>query len=395
MTEKSLDRKLARIHADPSVNDFILADAKDADMAFGLASPGQSPEHHGREGWFRSLEEYRDLMYQNVEQGLLDIMLMSVSSAEILTIEQRLFDNSPVTPAIRANDTTDIHLATGSRYRSQPSRPFRTATIDHAMCGKVDCEPDERETGVDLGLFSMTFNNDIELDLAMLEAYKDFRLEAETKGFRHFLEVFDPNVCGDHCPPDLGRFLADSIVRALAGVTRAARPIFLKIPYHGPDAMEALAGYDRSIIPGILGGAAGTTYDAFHQLLDAKKHGARAALYGRMINNAEDQATFIQHLRWLADGELDDAADAVRSYHGALTKLDVQPRRTLDMDLQATDRQTAYATAASRGNQPATVPRRPPSPDPDFNQMSAAEKVAWNRRRWDRVFPSSGGAKGP
>ena len=39
--QKSLDRKLAAIHADPSgCREFIIADAKDADMAFGLGAPG-------------------------------------------------------------------------------------------------------------------------------------------------------------------------------------------------------------------------------------------------------------------------------------------------------------------------------------------------------------------
>ena len=39
--QKSLDRKLAAIHADPSGSrEFILADAKDADMAFGIGAPG-------------------------------------------------------------------------------------------------------------------------------------------------------------------------------------------------------------------------------------------------------------------------------------------------------------------------------------------------------------------
>ena len=42
---KSLDRKLDAIHANPSTcREFILADAKDADMAFGIGAPGQSPE---------------------------------------------------------------------------------------------------------------------------------------------------------------------------------------------------------------------------------------------------------------------------------------------------------------------------------------------------------------
>jgi hypothetical protein len=38
---KSLDAKLADIHANPSGSKaFIIADAKDADMAFGIAAPG-------------------------------------------------------------------------------------------------------------------------------------------------------------------------------------------------------------------------------------------------------------------------------------------------------------------------------------------------------------------
>ena len=46
--EKSLDRKLRTILADPSCGDFILADAKDADMAFGLAAPGLAPGGNAR-----------------------------------------------------------------------------------------------------------------------------------------------------------------------------------------------------------------------------------------------------------------------------------------------------------------------------------------------------------
>ncbi len=89
---------------------------------------------------FRTLDEYRDLIRQIVAQGLVDIMLMSASTSEILTIGERLFDSSHITPAVRANDTSDIWLAAGSgRYGSQPARPFRTATIDHIMCGKAEC----------------------------------------------------------------------------------------------------------------------------------------------------------------------------------------------------------------------------------------------------------------
>jgi hypothetical protein len=389
--EKSLDRKLARILADPSCKDFILADAKDADMAFGLAAPGRSPEHHAREARFRTLDEYRQLMRQIVRQGCVDIMLMSASSSEVLTLQERLFDASPVTPAVRANDTTDIWLATGTgRYASQASRPFRTATIDHIMCGKLHCEPEERCLGADLGLYSVTFNNDVELDRATLEGYKAFRLEAEAKGFRHFLEVFDPNATGDHPPKDVGRFIADHIVRALAGVTSRGRPLFLKIAYHGPAAMEALAQYDRSLVVGILGGSAGTTLDAFHMLWEAKKCGARVALYGRKINSAEHQLTFVKYLRLVADGDL-GPEEAVRAYHADLGRLGIRPHRSLEDDLRRTDTASAYSGSSAGGARrlPAgQVPASSPaaqSDEPDFAKLTPAEKARWNLERWKRI----------
>jgi len=385
--EKSLDRKIARILADPSCKDFILADAKDADMAFGLSAPGRSPEHHADEARFRSLDEYRQLMREIVAQGLVDIMLMSASSSEVLTIEERFFDNSAVTPAVRANDTTDIWLASGSgRYAAQPSQPFRTATIDHIMCGKAECEPGQRRLGAELGLYSVTFNNDADLDRATLEAYKAFRLEAEAKGFRHFLEVFDPNACGDHPPADLPRFVNDHIVRALAGVTTRGRPLFLKIAYHGPAAMEALAGYDRSLVVGILGGSAGTTYDAFHMLWEAKKHGARVALYGRKINNAEHQLTFVKYLRAIADDQI-GPEEAVRAYHGDLQQLGITPHRSLGDDLKRSSGATSYGGSPARrpmaqGSKPPSRPRE----EPDFAKMTQAEKVQWNLERWKRIL---------
>ncbi len=87
--------------------------------------------------------------------------------------------------------------------------------------------------------------------------------------------------------------------------------------YHGPKAMEELVHYDPHLVVGILGGSAGTTYDAFKLLAEAKKYGARVALFGRKINNAENQLAFIHFLRLIADGEI-DAEEAVRAYHGVL-----------------------------------------------------------------------------
>src|ERR1035441_2634831 len=124
--QKTLEVKLAALKKDPGSRVFILADAKDADMGFGIASPGRNPD-----GRLRSLAEYRDQMRQIVSQGLVDIMLMSASTSEILTIQERIFDASAVTPAVRANDTTDVHIVRGSRYPEAPSQLFATATLDH------------------------------------------------------------------------------------------------------------------------------------------------------------------------------------------------------------------------------------------------------------------------
>lgn len=374
MAVKSLDQKLAEIHADPSrSNAFILADAKDADMATGLAATGVDPITRRR----RTLAEYREQIRGVIEQGLVDIVLMSTSTSEMLTIDERRFDNSPVTPACRANDTTDIHLPAGGTYAGEPSRPFRTALIDHMMAGKIDPTPQERTHGADLGLYSITPNNQLDFDYDTLTAYGEFRAEAERKGFRHFLEVFDPNACGDACPADIGRYVNDLIARTLAGVASAGRPVFLKIVYHGPAAMEELAAYDPHLVPGILGGASGTTFDAFHQLWEARKYGARAALYGRMINNSEHQTTFIKHLRLLADG-LIGPAEAVRSYHGDLQGLKIPPFRPLADDVLATDRASAYAGGAKK-------------PTTTASQAGPTDKVKQSLAKWDRIL---GGNRG-
>jgi len=322
---KTLDTKLAAIHADPAgARDFILADAKDADMAFGLSATGVDP----MTGRPRSLADFRDQMREVVRQGLVDLVLMSASTNDVLTGEG-LFADSAVTPAVRANDSTDIHVLAGAPYPQQPSRPLRTPRIDEIMRG-----------GTNLALYSITPVGDAERDAAALEAYRDFRAEAERAGLRHFLEVFAPNVPVPM--QDIGRFLNDFVARTLAGVPGPGRPLFLKLPYRGPQAMEELVAYDPHLIVGVLGGSAGTTHDAFLLLQEARRHGARAALFGRKINRSEHQLTFVRYLRAIADGEV-DATEACRSYHADLERLGIRPYRSLQDDLQLTD-----ATVAAR-----------------------------------------------
>lgn len=352
---KSLDRKLVAIHADPhGCREFILADAKDADMAFGIGAPGRSPEAHTGELKLRTLAEYRQQIREITQQGLVDIMLMSSSTSYQLTIQERLFEHSHVTPAARANDTTDVHIARGSFYAQSPARPFRSADLDQIQCGHVDCSPQERALGANLGLYSVTFNNDLNLDRDTLERFHEFRIEAERKGFRYFLEVFDPNTPGAVDPELLPHYLNDMIARMLAGVAGPGRPVFLKIVYHGPKALEELVTYDPHLVVGILGGSAGTTRDAFQMLHDAQKYGAKVALYGRKINNAENQLAFVQFLRLIVERAI-APDEAVRAYHAVLQRLGIRPHRPLAEDLLVTSQAMSYGGSGGR----VTVPARP------------------------------------
>jgi len=265
-------------------------------------------------------------------------MLMSASVNEQLSIKEGLFKKSHITPAARTNDTTDIWLPRHGTYSQQPSQPFRSAAIEHIQFGKLDGPRGKKVPATNLGLYSMTFVNDVEHDRNTLLAFKEFRDEAERKGFRYFLEVFDPNVATGIPPGKMGEFINDMILRSLAGVVGAGRPLFLKIAYHGPRCMEELAQYDPNLVVGILGGAAGTTFDAFKLIHDAQKYGARVALFGRKINNAEHQLLFIEMLRLITDGTI-SPQEAVRAYHGGLERRKIKAKLPLEKDLEWTEGQ--------------------------------------------------------
>ena len=317
---RRLDRKLASVAAGRyTPGDFVIADAKDADMAFGVACAG--PVTGGPAGPHRTRADYLDAMRALVAQGELDILLASASNGQRLAEEGSLGD---VTLAVRGNDSTDIWNPRGGGYPARPSRPFRTADL---AAVRPFC---------DLVLYSLTFNNDLDRDLATLEAYRAFRQEAAALGVRYFLEVFNPNAPADLAPGQVGAFVNDSIIRTLAGVTREQRPLFLKVAYNGADALAELAGHDSSVVVGVLGGSAGTTRDTFELLHRAERHGARVALFGRKIQRAESQLDLVGLLRPVLRGEL-SPADAVRAYHDALAKAEIAPRRTLEADLEVTD----------------------------------------------------------
>ena len=166
--------------------------------------------------------------------------------------------------------------------------------------------------------------------------------------------------------------------------------------------------YDPHLVVGILGGSAGTTYDAFKLLAEAKKYGARVALFGRKINNAENQLAFIQFLRLIADGEV-SAEEAVKAYHGVLQKLGARPHRSLEEDMQLQTGVMSYggstrtisvptasggASSAKKGPCDCgcgTCETKAPAVaesngEVDFAKMTPAEKMAHHQAKWDRVL---------
>ena len=334
---KRLDEKLARIRAGRYTRrDFIIADAKDPDMGFGLPGAGPHRQADGSSTRYRTREEFLDQIRSILAQDMIDVMLLSASNLERLA-EEGLFESSHVTPAVRANDATDIWRLRGARYHHAPSRPFRTASLSRVMYGTpVPPAAGARVTGTDLGLYSVTFNNQAEADIASLEAFAAFRAEAAVMGFRYFLEVFNPNVDAGLEAEAIGPYVNDCILRCLAGVIKADRPLFLKMVYNGPKALEELAGFDSSLVVGVLGGGAGTTRDTFELLHQAGRHGARVALFGRKINLAEAPLAIVALMRQVADGTI-APAEAVRAYHAEIRKKKLKPVRPLEEDLTITE----------------------------------------------------------
>jgi hypothetical protein len=128
----------------------VIADAKDADMAFGVTAPGSvtgAPAGTAGPGRYRTRAAYLDAMRALVAQGVLDILLTSASNGERLAADGSLDDD--VTLAVRANDTTDIwnmprrHLPDAALPPVQDRRPRRRPAVlrPGALLGDLQQRP--------------------------------------------------------------------------------------------------------------------------------------------------------------------------------------------------------------------------------------------------------------
>ena len=125
-------------------------------------------------------------------------------------------------------------------------------------------------------------------------------------------------------------------MRMLAGVTSSQRPLFLKAPYNGADALAELVEHDPTLVVGILGGGVGTTRDTFELLDRIQANGGRVALFGCKIQHAESQLDLVRLMRPVLRGEL-SPTEAVQAYHETLAAADITPHRPLEVDIELSD----------------------------------------------------------
>ena len=120
---KRLVQKLSNLpNGSISTKNFIFADAKDADVAFGITESGPQIGscrygYNESEGFWETLAQYRQQIRAVTEQDIFDIMLLSASNVEKIGIHEGLFKNPAITPAARENDTSDFGQCAAGNIR--------------------------------------------------------------------------------------------------------------------------------------------------------------------------------------------------------------------------------------------------------------------------------------
>ena len=83
-----------------------------------------------------------------------------------------------------------------ARYFQQPSRPFRTAALDHIQCGHLDCDAGRAHRRSEPGAVSRHVQQRLDVDLRNARGLQGVSRGGRAEGLPALLEVFDPNVAG-------------------------------------------------------------------------------------------------------------------------------------------------------------------------------------------------------
>lgn len=296
MGNRVFDKLANRELLDSSPLFVFAADALASVGLHGLGEEGYPTRH------FRRRDEFLQLMRQIARDGYVDALLMTPADAEVLAVEERLFEEIPVTPIVRMNAETNIWNPRHGQYRSDLSLPFQTVSVaDARYCEKLMCSA--RDCHVGIGLYSITLNNDVSADARTLNAYLTFAAEVgKTPGFDHLLEVFLPNV---NLPgmDDMarGQYVADSIVRTMSYLRKHQRPLFIKTEYTGREVWEELTRFDPTLVIGALGGPRRSARHTLQLAYDVTEYGGKVILFGRAVFTEESPRLIAKMLRAVLD----------------------------------------------------------------------------------------------
>ncbi len=294
---------------------FVFAgDAQAAGGLRGLGSVGRGP----RERW-RTRPAFLELCRELSRDGAIDGCLLTPADAETLAVDERFFDDLAVTPLVRTNAETMIWSPRHGRYGASPSKPFITVPpADAGFCREQICAA--REFNVRLGLYSITLNNDVDLDRETLSVYLTFAKEVgRTAGFDHFLEVFLPNLPQYGLSLEAqGEYVADTIVRTMSYLRTHERPRFIKTAFTTPAVWRELCAFDPTLLIGALGGPrtdALGTLELAHQVI---AHGGKLILFGRAVFQDDSPLQIARALRAVLDGAA--PAEAHERYREAVVR---------------------------------------------------------------------------
>ena len=307
--------KLASREALASSPIFVFAG--DAQVAGGLRGLGSTGRGHA-EVW-RTRPAFLELCRELSLDGAIDGCLLTPADAEALAVDERFFDNLDVTPLVRTNAETLIWSPRHGRYNSAPAKPFITVPpADAGFCREQICAA--RDFNIRLGLYSITLNNDVDLDHETLSVYLTFAKECgRTAGFDHFLEVFLPNLPQYGLSLEAqGEYVADTIVRTMSYLRSHERPRFIKTAFTSPAVWRELCEFDPTLLIGALGGPrtdARGTLELAHQVI---LNGGHLILFGRAVFQDESPLQIARALRAVLDGA--DPGEAFEQYREALVQ---------------------------------------------------------------------------
>ncbi|HDS74582.1 MAG TPA: hypothetical protein ENN56_03485 [Firmicutes bacterium] len=291
--------------------------AADALVAYGITGIGTERTPHPH---YRTRPEYLKMMREVAADGYIDGLLMTPADAEVLAIDEGLFDSSPITPIVRMNAETHIWSPRHGRYREQYSRPFQTVKTAEAGRYCTEAMACARDCKIKLGLYSITLNNEAEADARTTGEFLEFAWQCgETPDFHYFLEVFLPNIQQPGMDTkEQGEYIADNIVRLMSYLRNHQRPVFIKTVYTKPEVWKSLCEFDPTLVIGALGGSRVNARTSMQLAYDTTENGGKVILFGRAIFQEEDPRAMAKMMRAVLDREL--TVDQAHSQYQAILR---------------------------------------------------------------------------